>query len=119
MRALSKKAVSEDAFERLGHNAAGVLKGHVEGIESELEAIERIRKSIRNKKAAAKKDGFEVRVLDAIIKKRKIDPATRLLFEEMVKKAELALNMPSLFDFAKAGDIIGATEREADAEAAA
>lgn len=118
-RQKSKKDASEDPFEVLGHNAAGVLKGHVEKIEKELELIEATRARIKAHKKDAKADGFDAKALDAVIKKRKIDPSVRLMHEEQVRKMEEALGMETLWGYANSKDVYSSSEEDADREAAA
>lgn len=112
----------EDPFIAMGDNAAAYLRDSVETLEkydAEIAAIRALKKKV---KVQLKKDGFEARALDVIIKKRAQDSDSRLLFEDQVAKMEKVLGMQTLFDYAERTNReneVSETEEDADQEAVA
>lgn len=107
----------EDPFIRLGGNAAGALKGHVEKLESLHQGIVDLRADIKAVKLAAKADGFDARALDIVVKARRVDDEIRIALDEQVRKMKEALGMPTLFDYAERQERREPTEDDADLEA--
>lgn len=119
----------EDPFIAHGSNVGAVARGYIEDIESVNEEMAALRKKKREIKVAAKKDGFDSKTLEVIIKKRAVDNEIRLLHEAEVSRVEKAIGMETLFEYLERtqngvdttpGSSLAAndTENDADSEAA-
>lgn len=114
------ETVTVNAFEKLGDNAAKVLQGYAQRIKALEEKKKAANKEINETYADAKKDGFDTRPFKEVMRRARMEEATRIAFVEEVKKIAEALGQLSLFEYAERQDDSGqSTENDADMEAAA
>lgn len=105
-----------DGFERLGDNAAKVFQGFAAQIKALEEKKRNLTKEINNLFADAKKNGFDTKPFKEVMRRQRMEDATRIAFVEEVKKMEEALGLLPLFDYAQQQDRTGqGTEADADA----
>lgn len=69
------------------------LKLHVEAIEALLEEKKNITDDIKDRKALAKGEGYDTKVLDAVIKRRAIERAAVTEFDALVETYESNLGI--------------------------
>jgi len=75
----------------LNEDDAKKLWGHIRAIETLNEQIEEVKLDVKERKDLAKKDGFDTKILEAVVKRRKIGHGETTQADELIKLYEQAL----------------------------